>query len=82
MNECASGLESNSWRVKAVAMPATDATAHEVRQKEYREKCRTFPQVTVKSVNVPRILRLDYSADRLFIEEGTGRPVESALAKG
>lgn len=50
-------------------MPATDNTAYEARQKEYREKCRSFPQVAVKSVNVPRILRLDYSADRLFIEE-------------
>ncbi|MFZ3231965.1 MAG: hypothetical protein WA194_00205 [Patescibacteria group bacterium] len=69
MNECASGLGSHSWSVKVVPMPATDNAAYEARQKEYREKCRSFPQVTVNSVNVPRILRLDYSADRLFIEE-------------
>lgn len=52
-------------------MPATDNVTYEARQKEYREKCRGFPQVAVRSVSVPRILDIDYSADRFFIEEDT-----------
>lgn len=52
-------------------MPATDNAAYEARQKEYREKCRSFPMVSIRSVSVPKILDLSYSTDRFFVEENT-----------
>lgn len=44
--------------------------------------CNGFPKVTIRSVRVPKTLRLDYGADRFFVEQHTGRSVENDLRKG
>lgn len=44
--------------------------------------CNGFPKVTIRSVQVPKTLRLDYGADRFFVEQHTGRAVENDLRKG
>lgn len=80
-NECAGGLESRLWSVKSAAVPASDAQSYEERARDFREKCKSFPRVEITSVTVPRTLSLNYSTDRFFVEEDTGRPIESSIAK-
>lgn len=43
------------------------------------EKCGSFGRILVTGVHVPKVLRLDYLADRFFVSERTGAAVERLI---
>lgn len=80
VQECASELQYSEYAKTLSGIPKFSETSkYEDRNAAYVEYCRTFPKVRVSSVSVPYVLRLDYGADRLFVEQRTGIPLESSL---
>lgn len=80
VDSCASELQYSEYAEGLSGIPEfPKETDYETRRFAYAEYCRTFPKVRITSVDVPYVLRLDYGADRLFVEQKTGIPLENAL---
>lgn len=80
VQDCASELQYAEYSKSLSGVPELPKEAdYEKRHSAYAEYCRTFPRVRITSVDVPYVLRFDYGADRLFVEQKTGIPLENAL---